>query len=187
MNSITPTPEEMSERVAKYHDLSVISAQKNVEIPIDVMDMIYSRELKPVITLGADPNAPFGSSAPIVGAAGITITYAICPSGTGPTLHAHRQTYETFTVMKGKFQFFWGDQGEHSVVLDQFDALSVPPAVNRAFKNISDEEGVLQVVISGGVHDSRDIYFPKKTADDIREKGEEYLTYFKEKSGLHFE
>jgi len=187
MTTVTPTPEEMNERVARFTDLSVISSQKDSEIPLEVRDLIFSRELKPVITLGGDTNSPFGASAPIEGAAGITITYAICPSGTGPSLHSHKRTYETFTVMQGQFEFFWGDEGEHSVVLNRFDTLSVPPAVNRAFKNVSDEEGVLQVVISGGVHDSRDIAFPRKTAEQIKAHGQNYLEFFQNEAGLHFE
>ena len=38
----------------------------------------------------------------------------------------------------------------------------MPPGVCRGFTNISDEDGILQVIISGGVHDMNDIDF---TAD----------------------
>lgn len=187
MSTVTPTPEEMEHRIARFDKLRIIKAQAKADVPQDVMDLIYSRELKPVVTLGQDPTAPFGSDAPIVGAAGISITYALCPNGTGPSLHSHKETFETFTVMEGKFQFFWGDEGEHSVILERFDALSVPPSVNRAFKCLSEGTGILQVVISGGVHDARDIAFPKKTASLIRKHGEEYLDFFKEEAGLTFE
>jgi len=187
MATITPSPEEMAKRVARFDELQVLETQKNPEVPQDVMDLIYSRKLKPVITLGEDPDSPFGSDAPIVGAAGITMTYAICPAGTGPTLHSHHKTHETFTVMKGRFEIIWGDEGEHSVVLSEFDTISVPPQINRAFRNVSDEEGVLQVVISGGVHDRKDILFPKKTAEQIAEKDADYLKFFREKVGLEFE
>ena len=187
MKTITPTPEEMAKRIAIFDELNELDSQQQDDVPQDVMDLIYSRKLKPVITLGDDPNSPFGSVAPIVGAAGISITYAICPEGTGPTLHSHKRTFETFTVMSGRFKFSWGDEGEHSVVLNQFDCLSVPPSINREFCNVGEGDAVLQVIISGGVHDSKDIAFPKKTTDLIRSKDEKYLEYFKQKSGLEFD
>ena len=111
----------------------------------------------------------------------------VCPPGTGPSLHAHQQTYETFTVLKGRFEFTWGGSGEHSVVLEPFDTMSVPPCIHRAFKNVSDEEGALQVVITGGLHDRYDIQFARSTTEQLRAKGEQYLDYFKEKVGLQFE
>jgi len=186
MKTITPTPDDMTKRVARFDQLKVLKTQAETDVPTDVMDLIYSRELKPVITLGDDPNSPFGADAPITGAAGMTMTHAICPSGTGPTLHAHKKTFETFTVMRGEFEFFWGDEGEHSTVLKEFDTISIPPLVNRAFTNISDADGVLQVIITGGVHDRSDIMFPAKTAEQIRAHGEDYLTFFRETVGLEF-
>ena len=55
----------------------------------------------------------------------------------------------------------------------------MPPGYHRAFTNISEDDGLLQVIITGGVHDMNDIYFPKATADKISEKGDTYLDYFK--------
>ena len=105
MKTITPTPKEMENRIARFGKLEVLESQKQSDLPQEVMDLIYSRELMPVITLGDDPDSPFGNLAPITDAAGITITYAICPSGTCPSLHSHHKTYETFTVMQGNFEF----------------------------------------------------------------------------------
>ena len=41
----------------------------------------------------------------------------------------------------------WNDDGSGRVELDQFGTISVPPKVSRAFRNISDDEAILQVVI----------------------------------------
>jgi quercetin dioxygenase-like cupin family protein len=38
----------------------------------------------------------------------MTVTLAVCPPGTGPGLHTHHQTCETFTVLPGSFCFTWG-------------------------------------------------------------------------------
>jgi quercetin dioxygenase-like cupin family protein len=160
-------------------------AQQGHELPQHVADLIWSRKLMPVISLDGDATTPFGSRAPIRGAGGMTMTYAVCPAGTGPTLHRHHRTYETFTVMKGRFEFSWGEEGEHTSVLSLFDTISVPPQVNRAFRNIGTEEGVLQVIITGGVHDMNDIAFPPSTAAQITKAGDGYLDYFK-RFGLKF-
>lgn len=108
MSTFTPTPEEMNGRIARFDELEVLETQRQADIPQDVMDLIYSRKLMPVITLGDDPNSPFENLAPITGAAGITITYAVCPPSTGPSLHSHHRTYETFTIVKDRFEFLWG-------------------------------------------------------------------------------
>lgn len=172
-------------RIARYSQLQVMPAQEGHDLPQHVADLIWSRKLMPVIALDDNATTPFGSRAPIHGAGGMTMTYAVCPAGTGPTLHKHHRTYETFTVVKGRFEFRWGDEGERTAELGLFDAISVPPGVNRAFRNIGADEGILQVVITGGVHDMNDIAFPRATANEIAEAGPQYLEYFK-RFGLQF-
>lgn len=173
-------------RIARFDSLVPIEAQSGHSLPQDIADMIWSRKIMPVIGLGADARTPFGPKAPIEGAAGITMAYAVCPPGTGPGLHAHRKTYETFTVIKGRFEFRFGADGDEACVLDPCDVISVPPGVPRAFRNLSEDEGVLQVVISGGVHDMNDIFFPKSMADAISARSPDHLKYFKG-MGLDFE
>lgn len=177
-----PVQSIIANRISRFAELEVIDAQKNHDVPLDVCDIIYSRALLPVIALAEDIDSPFSGKAPIKGAAGMTMTYAVCPPWTGPSLHNHRGTYETFTVMKGKFEFALGAKGEDKVTLDPFDTISIPPGYYRAFCNVGDSEGVLQVIITGGVHDMQDIYFPKHTAAEIADKGEQYLEYFKRKN-----
>jgi quercetin dioxygenase-like cupin family protein len=147
----------MAERVARFERLKPLAIQIDPEIPQQALDLIYSRKLLPVIGLESNEATPVSEAAPIRGAAGMTITLAVCPPGQGPGLHAHRRTYETFTVLRGQFEFSYGDRGEHSVTLNELDAISVPPGVCRAFRNTGSKEGVLQVIITGGVHDMNDI------------------------------
>src|SRR6185437_3942795 len=47
---------------------------------------------------------------------------------------------------------------------------SEPPGVHRALRNIGDVEGILQVVISGGKHDARDIYIPAAVMEALKAK-----------------
>lgn len=175
----------IKERVSRFDELDVIAGQKNHDMPLEVADIIWSRQLLPVITLGEEASTPFGTRAPITNAAGMTMTLAVCPPGIGPSSHNHRQTFETFTVMQGRFEFFLGAESEESVILDKFDTISVPPGIYREFRNISEEDGILQVIITGGVHDMNDIYFPRQTAEKIATHGKNYLEYFKE-LGLEF-
>lgn len=166
MSTITPTPEEMARRIARFSQLDRIVMQREARFSQEALDVIYARRLHPVVGL-PDTDTPINDSAPIRGAGGMTITYAVCPPGQGPSLHSHNRTYETFTVCRGRFEFLWGDNAEHSVILEEFDVLSVPPRVCRSFRNVGALEGVLQVIITGGVHDKTDIAFPTSTAAKI--------------------
>jgi len=173
-------------RIARFDNLSTIAVQRGHALPQEVADLIWARQLLPVVTRGDGAPGPFGTEAPISGAGDMSITYAVCPPGTGPSLHAHRATFETFTVLKGKFRFSSGENGGETVELDPFDTLSVPPGVFRAFRNIGEGEGVLQVIITGGIHDVDDVYFPAGTAREVAAHGAQHLEYLK-KSGMYFE
>ena len=157
MKTIEITPEEMESRISRFGALAPLPIQQDPEIPQEASDVIYARKLLSVIGIETEAETPINSGAPITGAAGLTMTLAVCPPGQGPSLHAHHRTFETFTVLKGRFEVTWNDDGSGRAELDAFDTISVPPGVNRAFRNIGSEEGVLQVLITGGVHDMTDI------------------------------
>ncbi len=61
----------------------------------------------------------------------------------------------------------WNDDGSGSAILGLFDTISFPPGVCRAFRNVGDEEGILQVIITGGVHDMTDIAFSAEAKREI--------------------
>jgi quercetin dioxygenase-like cupin family protein len=185
MKTIDISPQQMATRVSRFRELKPLKAAESLDIPLAAKDVIYSRRLLSVIGLGGDADTPVNQGAPIQGAGGMTMTMAVCPPGTGPSLHAHQQTYETFTVLQGRFEIRWNDDGEHRVELDRFDTISVPPGVCRAFRNISDEEGILQVLITGGVHDMADIDFPPATARELAAFGPGVVEAF-EQRGLTF-
>ena len=164
MRTIRMSQAEMGKRIARFRELKPLPIQ-NAAIPEKARDVIYARKLLSVI--GLETETPINAEAPIVGAAGMTMTLALCPPGQGPGLHSHRATYETFTVLKGRFEVLWNDDGSERAVLELYDTISFPPGVCRAFRNIGDDEGILQVVITGGVHDMTDIAFAEKAKNEI--------------------
>src|SRR5437879_12207093 len=101
----------MDRRQSLFRALKPLPLQKE-SIPEKARDVVYSRKLLSVIGLEEDAQTPISSGAPIRGAAGMTMTLAVCPPGQGPGLHSHRQAYETFTVLKGRFEGSWKDDGD---------------------------------------------------------------------------
>jgi len=164
MKTIRISQADMQRRIARFRDLKPLPIQ-NEAIPEKARDVVYARKLLSVI--GLETTTPINSGAPIVGAAGMTMTLAVCPPGQGPGLHSHRQTYETFTVLKGRFEVRWNDDGSEGAVLELYDTISFPPGVCRSFRNIAEGEGMLQVIITGGVHDMADIAFSPKAREAI--------------------
>jgi quercetin dioxygenase-like cupin family protein len=164
MKTIRISRDEMQKRIARFEKLKPLPIQ-NPSIPEKARDVVYSRKLLSVI--GLETSTPINAEAPIRGAAGMTITLAVCPPGQGPGLHAHRRTYETFTVLEGLFEVSWNDDGDETATLRKFDTISFPPGVCRAFRNVGTAEGILQVIITGGVHDMTDIAFSEKAKQEI--------------------
>lgn len=178
MKTIRMSAAQMQERVARFKELKPLPIQSS-DIPQPARDVVYARKLLSVIGL-EDARTPINADAPIHGAAGMTMTLAVCPPGQGPGLHAHRRTYETFTVLKGRFEVRWNDDGAERAELGLFDTISFPPGLCRAFRNIGDGEGILQVIITGGVHDMNDIDFAEDAKRAIEQVGAGLARRFEE-------
>jgi quercetin dioxygenase-like cupin family protein len=177
METIRISKEQMAQRIARFETLKPLPVQ-NESLPEKARDVVYARKLLSVI--GLDTPTPISAEAPIRGAAGMTMTLAVCPPGQGPGLHAHRETYETFTVLQGEFEVRWNDDGGEREVLRRFDTISFPPGVCRAFRNVGKEEGILQVLITGGVHDMNDIAFTPNARREIEAVGPGLAAEFEE-------
>jgi len=109
------------------------------------MEKITARKVYPVM---APPDYQGRSAgAPVKGPRGLIVTIAECEPGNGPGLHRHLNTVENFMCLSGRFEIAWGDAGEHSLVLEPLDMISVPRGENRRFRNISNETGRLLVLI----------------------------------------
>src|SRR5579864_1401841 len=154
MKTATATQEEISKRVGRFASLKPLQAGQDTSVPSEARDLIYSRTLLPVITLEDDGETPLATGAPIKGAAGMTMTWAVIPPVSGPALHSHNQTFETFTVVKGQVEFRCGECGDDRFILEPFDVFSLPPGISRAFMNVGKEDAIVQVLITGGKHDN---------------------------------
>jgi len=181
MKTISISTQDMEQRVSRFTDLRPLPLAESLDMPQEAKDVIYARKILSVIGLGGDAETPINKGAPIESAGGMTMAMAVCPPGNGPSLHSHQQTFETFTVLKGRFEITWNDDGENRLELGLFDTISVPPGVCRAFRNISDEEGILQVLITGGVHDMGDIDFPESIAERLEDFGGGVLQQFEDR------
>lgn len=78
MKTIRISKEEMAKRISRFQALKPLPIQ-NESIPEKARDVVYARKLLSVIGLASKADTPISSGAPIVGAAGMTMTLAVCP------------------------------------------------------------------------------------------------------------
>jgi uncharacterized RmlC-like cupin family protein len=141
------TPEEMDFRVARFEKLETYQRQnfETHNIPPGAVEKVAARRVYPVM---APPDYQGRSAgAPVKGPRGLIVSIAECEPGNGPGLHRHLNTVENFLCLSGRFEIAWGDEGEHTLVLEPLDLVSVPVGENRSFRNISNELGRLLVMI----------------------------------------
>lgn len=147
MRNKSLTPETMEARVARFNKLQTYQRQ-NFEahgIPAGAVEKITARRVYPVM---APPDYQGRSAgAPVKGPRGLIVSIAECEPGNGPGLHRHLNTVENFLCLSGRFEVAWGDHGQHKLVLDPLDMISVPRGENRSFRNVSNETARLLVMI----------------------------------------
>lgn len=65
------------------------------------------------------------------------------------SLHTHR-TAEVFYVHKGRWRFFWGEQGtDGEFIAEEGDLFNIPTGIFRGFENIGTDYGMLMAVLGG--------------------------------------
>ena len=176
----TLTREELERRVSRYNGLKEMTTRTTelAGISEEAVDIIFARKIMPVIL--DDTKNPFGSYAPIIGAAGTTMFISILPPGQGPCLHSHNGTYETFMVLEGRIEYHIGEPIAHRITLDKWDAFSCPPFVYRGFRNVGTTDAVQLTVITGLNTNRDDVSMPDSIAQRVRrEHGEPVLEAFK--------
>jgi mannose-6-phosphate isomerase-like protein (cupin superfamily) len=128
-----PTVAEMEARVARFRRLEPTHDYIDAAIP--------GCERTTWRVLGHPPDAPLAAE-------GFHLNIVHCEPGKSAPLHNHL-TQEVFVALTGRWQIFWGPQGERSVVLEAWDTVSVPPGVSRGFRNVGSEPAYLMGMASG--------------------------------------
>jgi quercetin dioxygenase-like cupin family protein len=67
------------------------------------------------------------------------VTLIEVPVGQDANLHPHK-TEEVFFPLNGKMLIIWGPEGEHQLMLNQWDCILVPVGVMRGFRNPNDHD-----------------------------------------------
>jgi len=147
MKAKSLTPDQMEARVARFDKLHTYQRQnfETHNIPPGAVEKVTARRVYPVMAPADYQGRSAG--APLKGPRGLIVSIAECEPGNGPGLHRHLNTVENFFCLSGRFEIAWGDQGEHTLVLEPLDMISVPRGENRSFRNISNEPGRLLVMI----------------------------------------
>ena len=151
---------DMSQQVARFSDL-VFGGNAFLDAYIPGHERYHASVIGTGVVEKADET-------PTIAADGFTLGYTRVPPGNGNCLHDH-QTAEVFIPLSGRFKIAWGDQGEHSVMLDPMDVISIPPGVHRHYTNVSNVEGLLLSVLGGT--DSGKVTWAQKVLDDARGHG----------------
>jgi quercetin dioxygenase-like cupin family protein len=128
-----PSIVEMEARVARFRALKTTSDYVDSQIPGCERDTLR--------VLGHQPDAPLAAE-------GFHMSIVRCEPGKAAPLHNHL-TQEVFVALNGQWEVCWGPTGERSVVLEQWDTISIPPGVSRGFKNVSGETAFLLGMASG--------------------------------------
>lgn len=65
------------------------------------------------------------------------------------SLHYHN-TAEVFFVLKGRWRFFWGRNGDAGeVILEEGDIFNIPTRVFRGFENVGEDYGMIMSMLGG--------------------------------------
>ncbi|MBI3514080.1 MAG: cupin domain-containing protein [Proteobacteria bacterium] len=135
------TVAEMEKRVARFKTLT--------PHPVTFLDQALPQHTRDVFNLiGRGVSEEAGAAAEITDVRDFNVQMSRAKPGHGAGLHSHK-TIETFMPLNGSWSIFWGDQGEHEIILEQFDLISVPPGIMRGFKNVGGEEAYLFTVLGG--------------------------------------
>jgi uncharacterized RmlC-like cupin family protein len=182
------SPEMMEARVARFGKLQTYQRQ-NFEahgIPSGAVEKVTARRVYPVMAPADYQGRSAG--APVKGPRGLIVSIAECEPGNGPGLHRHLNTVENFLCLSGRFEIAWGNHGEHTLVLEPLDMISVPRGENRSFRNVSNETGRLLVMIVPETDEQVDpiAYAPSLAKEIASEYGKAALQGL-EKIGFKFE
>ncbi len=128
-----PSPEQMERRVARFAALQATDDYADAGIP--------GCERTTWRVLGERPAAPLQADQ-------FHLNIVCCAAGKSAPLHNHL-TEEVFLALDGSWEVFWGPEGKHSLRLQRWDTISIPPGVSRGFRNVGHSDAHL-LGIAGG-------------------------------------
>lgn len=161
MDSVQISRTEMLNRVARFKEL-----RPSRQAFVDSLIPGHERLIFNVIGRGVTEDTSLNPA--ITDARDFNLTLVHAEPGKGAALHAH-PTVEVFMPLSGRWTVFWGDEGEHEVVLDQWDVISVPPGVMRGFRNAGAQDGYLLAVLGGT--DAGHVRWATKVLEQARATG----------------
>lgn len=172
METIEISQAEMATRIARFSDQESQSAHYAEALGIHrAAYEIMAAETLYLMMAPASQGGPMAQKPAIAGEPGVSVIIARCPPGDKPLLHAHHYTVESFMCLTGRFRIRWGSQADQHIDLEPHDMIAVPPGVDRQFENISDEEALLLVIITGkGDEDFADISMPPGETEFMRDR-----------------
>ena len=128
-----PTVAEMEACVARFGALRPTDDYLDSAIP--------GCERTTFRVLGTPPAAPLTAE-------GFHLNIVCCAPGKSAPLHSHL-TQEVFVALTGRWEVFWGPEGERSVLLEPWDTIAIPPGLSRGFRNVASEPAYLMGMASG--------------------------------------
>jgi mannose-6-phosphate isomerase-like protein (cupin superfamily) len=129
----SPTVAFMESRVARFGRLRPTSDYVDAAIP--------GCERATFRVIGNTPEAPLQAE-------DFHLNFVQCEPGKSAPLHNHL-TQEVFIAVTGRWEVFWGPDGERCLVLEPLDTVSIPPGVSRGFRNVSESTSLLMGIASG--------------------------------------
>lgn len=169
METLDFTPEDMEKRIARIDDLKPNKAEfaERGGIPQEAYEFVAAKDIF-LLMAKPKPAEKQNSTPAIEGPDGASVYVVGTPPNDGSALHAHMTTHETFMPLTGRYRFDYGREGKHSVVINPFEMISVPPGVIRNFTNLENHESRMLVIIQGEDENAlNDIILPPSTGDEI--------------------
>lgn len=153
--------DEMLKRVARFQDL-----KPSRQAFVDSLIPGHEREIFNVIGRGVTEDASLSPA--ITDARDFNVTLVHAHPEKGAALHAH-PTVEVFMPLSGRWAVYWGDDGEHEIILERWDTISVPPGVMRGFRNAGPDDGYLLAILGGT--DAGHVAWAPKVLEQAKQTG----------------
>lgn len=137
------TPAQMRERIVRYGELQPCKTAF-----IDAHTPGSDQKENFTIIGGGVSESP-DQHVHIADTPGFNIGAAGQPPKCRNSLHVHT-TAEVFFILKGRWRFFWGRNGDAGeVTLEEGDIFNIPTGIFRGFENIGTDYGMIMAVLGG--------------------------------------